>query len=276
MLVNTASWYSADRWEGVTAEELARRWGVPRVHLFERVGSTNDVARELAESGTPHGTVVLAEEQLTGRGRGGRGWQSPPGLGLWLSLVLRGWMREEIALLPLLVGLGTAEALDGFVTPAVVRIKWPNDLLLGDRKLGGILCEAVWEAAAPGFVIAGIGINLLQRPEDFPEEIRPTATSLVRAAGQPPERLEVAGAVAARVLASLSVPVGQLDAALLAQLSSRDALRGREVVVTAGAEPVTGTALGIAPDGALLVRSAPGVLLRIRSGSVRLLTGESG
>ncbi|HEV2131468.1 MAG TPA: biotin--[acetyl-CoA-carboxylase] ligase, partial [Longimicrobiaceae bacterium] len=239
-------------------------------------GSTNDVARELAERGAPHGTVVLAEEQLAGRGRAGREWQSPRALGLWLSLVLRSWQREEIALLPLLVGLAAAEALDCFATPAAVRLKWPNDLLLGERKLGGILCEAVWEAAAPGFVIAGIGINLLQRPADFPAEIRATATSLVQVAGQPPDRLEVAVAVVARVMASVSVPVRQLAGELLAQLACRDALRGREVVVTAGTEPVTGTALGIAPDGALLLRTTPGTLRRIRSGSVRLLSDESG
>jgi len=274
--VSTGDTDSADQWDGVAAEELARRWGVPRVHLYQRVGSTNDVARELAESGAAHGTAVLAEEQVAGRGRGGRGWQSPPGLGLWLSLVVRGWQREEIAMLPLLVGLATAEALDRFAAPGAVRIKWPNDLLLGDRKLCGILCEAVWESAAPGFVIAGIGINLLQQPEDFHPEIRATATSLAQAAGQPPRRVDVAGEVVTGVLAAVSVPVREFDPGRLAELASRDALRGREVIVTAGTQPVAGTALGIAPDGALLVRSAPGALRRIRSGSVRLLSSESG
>ncbi|HEX2188449.1 MAG TPA: biotin--[acetyl-CoA-carboxylase] ligase, partial [Longimicrobiaceae bacterium] len=127
-----------DRWEGRTAAELAREWGIPGLHLFRRVGSSNDVARALADAGAPAGTAVLAEEQVAGRGRGGKLWSSPPGLGIWLSVVLRPRALAAPGLLPLRVGLAAAAALDPFARPGRVEVKWPNDLQVAGRKLGGI------------------------------------------------------------------------------------------------------------------------------------------
>lgn len=262
------------RWEGATPAELARAWGVPRVYLFDRIGSTNDLARELAEEGAPSGTVVLAEEQVAGRGRGGRRWASPAGLGLWISLVLRAPVADP-ALLPLAVGIQVARALDPFTCPVRPRLKWPNDLLLGDRKLGGILCEGVWAGDALAFTIVGIGLNVLHSPNDFPPELHARATSIRIAAGWYPPRLNVAAAIIGAVLtASDAVGAGVLGPAALDEIESRDVLRGRGVVVTASetTAPLYGTALGIAPDGALLLRTSAGVLRRIRSGSVRLVS----
>ncbi|HET7229855.1 MAG TPA: biotin--[acetyl-CoA-carboxylase] ligase [Longimicrobium sp.] len=260
---------AAARWEGATAGDLAARWGVPAVHLFSSAGSTNDVARVLAEGGAPAGTVVLADEQTAGRGRGGKGWSSPAGLGVWMSVVLRPALLAAPGLLPILVGLAAADALDAFARPARVAIKWPNDLQLAGRKLAGILCEGSWDAGRPGHVVAGIGINVLHSIDDFPPEVRDTATSLRIAAGWMPPRADVAGAVAGAILRRVANPPAELSGALLDALRGRDALLGRPVRVT-GAEAVTGTAMGITPAGALLVRTEAGALRSIRSGTVRL------
>jgi BirA family biotin operon repressor/biotin-[acetyl-CoA-carboxylase] ligase len=257
-----------ERWEGAAADELAARWGLPAVHLFARAGSTNDVARALAEAGAPAGTAVLADEQVAGRGRSGKPWQSPPGLGIWLSMVLRPPADAAPGLLPILVGLAAAEALDPFVRPARVAIKWPNDLQLAGRKLAGILCEGSWDAAG-GFVVAGIGINVLHAENDFPPELRDAATSLRIAAGWSPQRAEVAGAVASAIFRRLAHPPAELGGAQLDALRQRDALVGRRIRVT-GAESLAGTAMGITPAGALLVRTAAGALRTVRSGTVRL------
>jgi BirA family biotin operon repressor/biotin-[acetyl-CoA-carboxylase] ligase len=260
---------SAERWEGVTAGELAARWGLPAVHLFARAGSTNDLARALAEGGAPAGTLVLADEQTAGRGRGGKGWTSPPGVGVWMSMVLRPASLAAPGLLPIVVGLAAADALDPFVRPAQVAVKWPNDLHLAGRKLAGILCEGSWDRTRPGYVVAGIGINVLHSLGDFPPELQQTATSLRIAAGWTPPRADVAGAVAGALLRRVNQPPAELGGALLDALRGRDALLGRPVRVT-GPDSVAGTAMGITPAGALLVRTQAGALRTVRSGTVRL------
>lgn len=259
------------RWEGATAEELAREWGVPEARLFESVGSTNDLARRLAAGGAPCGTVVLAERQLAGRGRAGRAWDSPAGLGVWLSVVLRPGELASPGAVPLLVGLAVAEALEPFLRPASLRLKWPNDLLAGDRKLGGILCEAAWERERPAHLVAGVGLNVLHSPGDFPVELRGSATSVRIAAGWSPARREVAAAVVGAVAEVARGPL-ELTPARLSALEARDALRGREVAVTepSSGDPLAeGTALGVAPDGALLLRTEAGTLRSVHSGTVR-------
>lgn len=264
---------AAARWEGLSGDALAARWGVPAVHAFAQAGSTNDVARALAEAGAPAGTCVVAEAQTAGRGRGGKAWASPAGVGIFLSMVLRPARLGSPGLLPILGGLAAAEALDGFVKPQRVQVKWPNDLWLAGRKLAGILCEGAWEEGRAPVVIAGIGVNVLHQPDDFPPEVRETATSLRIASGWSPPREEVAGAVVRAVLRLAGEPPSELPGALQASLHARDALAGRPVQVT-GATEVTGTALGVTPAGALLVRDGAGVLRTVTSGTVRpLATG---
>lgn len=260
----------ASRWEGRSAAELARAWGIPALHLFDRAGSTNDVARSLAEGGAPAGTAVIAEEQVAGRGRGGRHWVSPPGLGIWLSVVLRPDSLPAPGLLPLRVGLAAASALDAYARPGRVEVKWPNDLQVAGRKLGGILCEGSWEAGRPSFVVAGIGINAAHASDDFPEDLRSAATSLRIASGWSAPRAEVAGALA-RALAALPPDFADVfSRAELDEMEARDALRGRQVRVTeAGADPREGIALGVSRDGALRLRLATGETVEVRSGTVR-------
>jgi BirA family transcriptional regulator, biotin operon repressor / biotin---[acetyl-CoA-carboxylase] ligase len=257
-----------ERWEGRTSAELARDWGLPAVHLFATVSSTNDVARRLAEGGAPAGTLVLADAQTECRGQHGRSWHSVPGLGLWMSVVLRPGRDSAPGVLPLLVGIAAARALDPFCG-GTLSIKWPNDLLLDDRKLGGILCEGAWEAMGPLYVIAGLGLNVLHEVDDFASEIRSTATS-VRLAGGRADRALIAGRVS-RAIAGVDLSGGALLAdAARDELEFRDALLGKPVLWTApDGRELRGEALGIAPDGALLLRDAGGVVRVIRAGSVR-------
>lgn len=153
------------------------------VHRLASVGSTNDEARRLAQAGTPHGTVVVAEEQTGGRGTRGRTWHSPPGLGLYASFVLRAPAGRPFPLLhlvPLAAGLAAAEAV-AEVSGRTVRLKWPNDLILEGKKLGGVLCEGVTGEPAGDYVVVGLGINIGHGPEDFPPSLRGTAISLSQA-----------------------------------------------------------------------------------------------
>jgi BirA family transcriptional regulator, biotin operon repressor / biotin---[acetyl-CoA-carboxylase] ligase len=258
----------AARWEGALVGVLANRWGVPAVHAFERVGSTSDEARRLDGAGAEHGTVVLAREQTAGRGQAGRAWSSPAGLGVWMSIVTRPATLPAPGLLPILVGLVLAEVLDPFLRPAAAQVKWPNDVLVDDRKLAGVLCEGSWEAGASAGVVVGIGMNVLHAPDDFPGEIRGSATSIRIAAGWSPPLAEVAGAVATAVARGLARPPERLSGTLLDALRRRDALEGHAVHVTGG-ESFRGTALGVNPAGALLVRGGDGRLRTLTSGTVR-------
>ena len=258
----------AERWDGITAAELAERCGVAGVHLYETVASTNDVARRLGEAGAPTGTAVLAETQTAGRGRGGKGWASDPGLGIWLSLVVRPAALPSPGLLPVLVGLAVAEALDRWGASVAAQVKWPNDIYLGGRKAGGILCEGSWDGDRPGTVVAGIGLNVLHRADDFPAEVQGIATSIRMATGQQPARVEVLEAVVRSVMRAICAPPERLGGGVLDRLRARDFLLGRPVAVS-GAEEVEGIAMGVTPEGGLLIRTGAGVLRTVKAGTVR-------
>ena len=143
-----------------------------RLHYFERVDSTMDLLHQLAAEGAAEGTAVIAGEQLEGRGSRGRSWHSPPG-GLWLSMLFRP-AGCAVEVMSLRVGLAVAEALDDLV-PHPVQLKWPNDLMLGERKVGGILCEARWQGHTLGWVAVGVGMNVRNA---VPQELTEVATAL--------------------------------------------------------------------------------------------------
>jgi BirA family biotin operon repressor/biotin-[acetyl-CoA-carboxylase] ligase len=145
--------------------------------------STNDVAKRLAEEGAEDGTVVIAEEQTGGRGTKGRGWHSAPGLGLYVSVILRP-RRSDLALIPAMAGVAVAEAVRSAAGIAA-RLKWPNDVVWRGKKLGGILSESSFRGDRVGHVIVGLGLNLRHRRADFPPDLRPTATSLRLASKKP-------------------------------------------------------------------------------------------
>lgn len=214
--------------------DAGARLGRPRLHL-RATSSTNDRARDLAAAGAPHGTLVTATEQTAGRGRQGRSWSAPPGRSLLLSLVL----REPPGLLPLAAALAVAE-----IAGDEARIKWPNDVLVEERKIAGILAEA---RPDDGWAILGIGLNVAVRVEDLPEELRARAGTLGLEESDVEPTLE-------RLLAALERALALDTPAVIAAFRARDALAGREVRWATG----HGRAVGIDEDGLLLVETDAG------------------
>jgi len=145
--------------------------------------STNEVAKEMAYLGAAEGTVVVAEEQTAGRGTKGRTWHSARGLGLYVSLILRPRPAARLSLLPLAAGLAAREAVE-IASGLAAGLRWPNDLVLTGKKLGGILCETEFSGAEVVFAVVGLGVNLAHRPFDFPAGLRDLAVSIAGAGGR--------------------------------------------------------------------------------------------
>jgi BirA family biotin operon repressor/biotin-[acetyl-CoA-carboxylase] ligase len=156
------------------------------IHFFSTCPSTNDLAKRLAREGAEEGSVVVAGEQTAGRGTKGRGWHSPPGQGLYASVILRP-RRSDLSLLPLAAGVGCVEAIRE-ATGVETALEWPNDIVRDCRKLGGILCETDFLGNAVSHSILGVGLNIGQKKRDFPPELRSSATSLRLALGREVER----------------------------------------------------------------------------------------
>ena len=171
-----------------------------QIHYFEEVESTQNIARNLAAEGAPHGTVVIAETQSAGRGRMGRGWHSPPGVNLYTTIILRPKIAmAEVPRLSLVAGIAAAEALEE-VAPGIVQLKWPNDVWLNGRKAGGIIAEAVTDRTQQlDSVLVGIGLNLNLAADDVPPEIRERAISVLIATGRRCDRIAVANSLFTRL-----------------------------------------------------------------------------
>jgi BirA family biotin operon repressor/biotin-[acetyl-CoA-carboxylase] ligase len=229
-----------------------------RTLFFERVGSTMDVIHQLAEQGGEAGTIVLAGEQLGGRGSRGRTWHSPPG-GLWMSVLFRPPSIGGVEVISLRVGLAVARSLEPVVS-APLCLKWPNDLMLGDRKVGGILCEARWQGAALGWVAVGVGLNLRNQ---IPAELRALAVSLREYRPDIREEDVLEPIVAA--LRTIDLQAERLSPTELDQFATRSWLSGREI-----REPLSGTVSGLGDDGTLRVRTVEGAQVSLRNGSIEL------
>lgn len=215
----------------------------PQVSVVEVTGSTNDDARALARDGAPHLAVVVSDEQRAGRGRRGRTWTAAAGESLLASWVVRPALPvERWPVLPLLAGVAAVEAVRARAGVQAV-LKWPNDLLVGPRKLGGILVEA----EPPSFAIVGLGINVAQTA--FPDDLREIATSLALAGATRLDRADLLAAVIAGFVGALEDP----EAALVRYRASCATL-GRSVrIERAGAQALEGVAVDLDGSGALLV-----------------------
>jgi BirA family biotin operon repressor/biotin-[acetyl-CoA-carboxylase] ligase len=250
---------------------------VSRVVRLERTGSTNDDLRSLAAAGAPEGTVVIAREQDAGRGRLGRAWHSPPGLGLYLSVLLR--PRRPVAEAPrwaLAAAAAGAEACEDLGVPGV-EVKWPNDLLLDDRKLAGFLAETRTLPDGSTELVLGAGFNVAHREEDFPPELRPIATSLAIARGGVSPGLE---ATAEAFLSRLSSCAPVLAEGRFDEIAARWSARapratGARVRVRDAHGDYEAVTRGLAPDGALRVERDDGRRATLHSGDV-VLRWETG
>ncbi len=243
--------------DGVTAADLAGRWGVPQCGLFRELGSTFDAVHDLGAQGALAGTVVIAEEQTAGRGRAGRTWHSPAG-GVWLGMLLRP-VRAELGVISVRVGLAVADAVDALLGRFETRLKWPNDVLLGERKLAGILCEGRWHGEAVQWLAVGVGVNVCNA---IPAPVADRAVALgewlpsVR-------RLDVLDRLVP-TLAGLASGEPALSERECTAFAARDWLQGRQL-----RSPAAGRARGLRPDGALLV-DLGAATIAVREGHVEL------
>jgi BirA family biotin operon repressor/biotin-[acetyl-CoA-carboxylase] ligase len=227
--------------------------GSPHRH-FRVTDSTNSRARELAEAGAPGGTVVTAAEQTAGRGRRGRSWVAPAGGALLYSAVVRPLERRH-GLLPLAAAVAACEAAEALEDGLECAIKWPNDVWVDGRKLAGILIEA---RPQKGWAVVGVGLNLAIAAEEFPPELRETATSLSSA--------PTAEAARTALDERLGEWVDAEPADVISTWEERDALRGREISWDAG----SGLADGVSEAGDLLVLTAGGDRVALGAGEVHL------
>jgi BirA family biotin operon repressor/biotin-[acetyl-CoA-carboxylase] ligase len=277
--------------------------GAP-LHVLDETTSTNDEAKRASKDGAPHGSTWVAESQTAGRGRQGRAWVSPRGENLLVSVLVRVTCPPaRLPPLALAAGLAARDAVaraleqesiernaqrrrltDKSLEPASlersaqatlalgegagapeVRLKWPNDVVVGTKKVAGILVEAILQGSRVEAVVVGAGINVHTR--DFPPDIAARATSVALLSSRPPDRAEILADFLAALDRDVSIVAARGLGLVHARLSAADALRGRRVSSESG----EGVAEGIDVDGRLLVRRADGVLARWVAGEVHLV-----
>ena len=255
-------------WEDRPLSRWETAWRVPELHVFARVGSTNDIVKARAEQGAPAGTLAIAELQSKGRGRRERSWHAPNGTALLLSMLFRPAVQSPADLagtIPLRVGMAVARAIE-HATGLQIALKWPNDVLSRDgRKVAGILCESSLAGQGVAYTVVGIGVNVLQTDQQLHRDDRNEGVSLRTLLGSAPDR----GAIATAVIAEL-LPLAQMAAAALTpsemeEYAQRDILAHHEVTADGAA---VGVVAGIGAHGDLRVRDDKGVR-SIHAGTIR-------
>jgi BirA family biotin operon repressor/biotin-[acetyl-CoA-carboxylase] ligase len=242
-----------------------------RVLFYEKVGSTNTVAAELAQEGAREGTVVLADSQEKGRGRIGRCWVSPPNVNIYMSIILRPEIKpREGQLITIMAAIGCALALRR-VTGLNVTIRWPNDLMVSDKKIGGILTETKTYSRRILFAVVGIGINVNIEVDAFPDDIKKTATSVKNETGMPYSRKTIIIEVLNEIDHWYRTLKEMGKGILLSEWRKLASDYGREVKVTDGRVTLRGLVESIDDEGRLVLRLQSGELKRIRAGDVTIL-----
>ena len=255
------------------SDDLFSRLGKVRligrdIRVFRETTSTNDVLEKLASAGVQEGSVVFAEAQTAGRGRLGRKWLSPPYRGLWFSVLLRPDLRPlETTRLTILAATALARAirLETNLTP---QIKWPNDLLLDGRKVAGILTELRAEIDRVKHVIIGIGVDVNLTSNEFPAELRKTATSIRIESGAKADRAALAAAILRELDADYHrLRLGRFEA-IADEWEKLCTTLGHAVTIRLGPRTIQGVAESLDNDGALLIRTQHGRLERVTGGDV--------
>jgi BirA family transcriptional regulator, biotin operon repressor / biotin---[acetyl-CoA-carboxylase] ligase len=260
--------------ETITADEirlgLKTKFIGKNIHYEESVESTQKIAHRLAYENVPEGTVIIAEEQTTGRGRMDRKWHSPKYTGIWMSLIL----RPNIALtkapqLTLLTAVAIVQAIEE-ITDLTPEIKWPNDILLNGKKVTGILTELQAEADRIHSIIIGIGINVNQSNGDFPIELQKIATSLLIEKRETISRADLIKAIFTKMekLYLLFLDQGFLPIKLLWE--SYAVSIGKSITARTITHTIVGKALGITDEGVLKIEDESGVLHHVYSADIDL------
>lgn len=241
---------------------LDTKWAGCDIVYFAQTDSTNKQARLLAREGTKHGTLVIADTQSAGRGRRGRGWISPAGEGVFMSLIVRPEMPpSEVAKMSLTLALAVARAIER-ETGLDARIKWPNDIVIGGRKVCGLLLEMDATAEKVNSIVAGVGINVHQSV--FDEEIAHTASSLDLLCGRRVSR----SAIVRAFLEEFERAAALADEEMMQAYRGRSATIGQRVQVIGLSGTYTGTAQGITESGTLLVEADDGEVREVLAADV--------
>jgi BirA family biotin operon repressor/biotin-[acetyl-CoA-carboxylase] ligase len=257
------------------ADDLVSRLGTVRVigreiRVFQETASTSDLLEKLARDGVREGMVVFSESQTRGRGRLGRSWISPPGKGLWFSVLLRPHLRPQAATrLTVAAAVALARAVRREL-PLRPEIKWPNDVMIHGRKIAGVLTELTGELDSIRHATLGIGVNVNLDAEELPPPLRIQATSLKLATGRMVDRPALAAALLQELDATYHQALGDGFPALADEWSSQCTTLGRLVSVVTGHRRIVGRAEALDEEGALLVRTDSGHLERVVGGDVTL------
>jgi len=261
--------------DALHADDLLARLGRTEIvgrdiRVFEQTTSTNDVIEKLARDGVKEGAVVFAESQTRGRGRLGRVWLSPARKGIWFSVLLRPDLRpQETTQLTVASATALRRAIqsESGLDP---EIKWPNDILIRGKKVAGILTELSAELNRVKHVILGIGVDANQNVNEFPAELRKTATSLKIETGKMISRPELATAILRELDHDYARVCGDFFADVADEWEAHCTTIGRTVTIQIGGRRVRGRAESLGDDGALLLRTEHGHLERITGGDVTL------
>ena len=243
------------------------KWAGKKVLYFDETGSTNTEAKQAAEAGAPHGTLAVADYQNMGKGRRGRMWTSPRGVGVWMSLMIRPEIHPSAAsMLTLVAALAVSEGI-GKTCGLETQIKWPNDIVADGKKICGILTEMSTELECINYVVTGMGINA--NMEELPEEIKDVATSILLQTGKRVKRSQLIGAVmeSYEKYYNVFMESGNMSG-LLDVYNSHLANMQRSVRVLQPGSEYVGTALGINDAGELLVKTEDGAVHQVISGEV--------
>ena len=238
------------------------------IEYFDTIDSTNTLAKSLACAGAPEGTVIIAGQQTGGRGRLGRTFSSPAGMGIYLSVILRpDCLPEELMHLTCAAGVAASDAVAQYCGQHP-GIKWTNDLVLGKRKLGGILTELSIDATTRkvAWAVVGIGINCCQQPEQFPEEIRDIACSL----GIPQQDVPSMAAQLIKVLHNMCIHLFVKKDEIMAEFRTKCVTIGQDISILRGDSVTHAKAVGVDQDGGLEVILADGSKTTVTSGEVSI------
>lgn len=248
-------------------EKIETKWAGQRIYEYEEIDSTNVCASHLASEGAEHGTLVIAHKQYAGRGRRGRSWESPAGNNIYLSLVLRPEFQPDRApMLTLLMAYSVAQALEE-KEDAEVRIKWPNDLVIGKKKICGILTEMKLNGSGIGHVIIGVGINA--NMDEFPDEISSKATSLKIELGRAIDSKSLIGVIMQKFETNYDRFTGQQDLSFIQEEYNKLLVnKDREVRILEPGNEYEAVAYGINSTGELLVKKKNGEMETVFSGEV--------
>ena len=250
---------------------LTTRWLGKTIYYYDAVESTNLIAIELAQRGTPEGTVVLADQQLRGRGRGNRSWHSPAGVGIYCSIVLRPKTAPARAqLIPLMAGVSIVKAI-ALRTGLSPRVKWPNDILVNDKKVAGILLGSVMSGAQIGYSVIGFGINVNNGSADLPANIRVNASSLLMELKRPVDRSKLVVEIFSE-LETLYQRFQHGDfPVILEQWRHYSSTLGQRVRIWQKDRATQGIAVDLTEDGGLLVEVEGANQMVIHAGDIEHL-----